>query len=126
MTAGITKTEVPVKKTIFTVCTAVFTVMVLLPVLTVTLVRSDAAMAVCFLLFFAADPLCAVLTGIAAGKNLRRLWWIPPLNAAAFLAGVWLLFEPGEPAFLRYAAVYFILGTVSMLLTAWLSTKRRP
>ncbi len=105
-------------------CTAIFAVMFLLPFLTVTLVRSDAAMAVCFLLFYAGDPLCSVLTGITAGKNLRLLWWIPLLNAAAFLVSTWLLFDPGETAFLLYSAVYLIPGTIAMLLSARLHKKR--
>ena len=111
------------KKTVILTCAAILAVMIALPWLTVTLIRSDAAMAVCFLLFFAVDPLCAVFAGVTAGKSLRKLWWIPAVSALAFLAGTWICFDPGETAFLLYAAVYLALGTSAMLISAWLHNK---
>ena len=118
-----TERRLPAKKTVFLTCGAILAVMLVLPWLTVTLIRSDAAMAVCFLLFFAVDPLCAVFTGVTAGKHLRKLWWIPPVNALAFLAGTWICFEPGETAFLLYALIYLALGTFAMLVSAWIYSR---
>lgn len=99
-------------------------IMLALPWLTVTLVRSDAAMAVCFLLFFAVDPLIAALVGAAAGKDLRARWFLPLIPAALFLVGAWVVFDPGEPAFVRYAAVYLAIGLVSMLVAAWIRKRK--
>ena len=42
-------------------------VALLLPWLAVTLVRGDGGMAVCFLLFFAVNPVTAILLGVFSG-----------------------------------------------------------
>lgn len=84
----------------------------------------DAGMAICFILFFALNPLFSAVCGFAAGKNLRRLWGLPLINAALFLAGTWIFFELGEPAFLLYGGCYLVIGAVCILLHA-LVRKRR-
>lgn len=100
------------------VCLAISAgLMLLLPWLTVTLVKGDAGMAVCFLLFFAVDPVAAIAVGVFSGRNLRTAWFQPAVLAAFFLAGTWLVFSEGEPAFLLYAGVYLLLGYVTMWLT---------
>lgn len=98
--------------------------MVLLPWLAVTLVRGDAGMAVCFLLFFVVNPVAAVVVGIISGRSLRTAWFQPAVLAVLFLAGAWLNFSMGESAFLLYAAAYFLLGSLTMLLT-WVLYRRR-
>ena len=80
----------------------------------------SAGMAVCFLLFFAVNPLFSVVCGVFAGRDLKQLWPLPFLTAGLFLAGVWLFFEMGETAFLLYGCCYLIMGTVSMLISAFL------
>lgn len=88
-----------------------------LPCLTVTFVKGDSGMALCFLLFFGFNPLYAVVAGIFAGRDakaLRPLPWMVPL---CFLAGTWLLFDMGELAFFLYAAVYLLLGLAAWLIT---------
>ena len=96
------------------ICAAV---MLFLPWMTVELIRGDAGMAVCFLLFFCVDPLIAIALGSLAGGRKHPLWLMPMIPAAAFLAGAWLVFEPGEPAFVRYALVYLMLGIVSLMVS---------
>jgi peptidoglycan/LPS O-acetylase OafA/YrhL len=93
-------------------------VMLALPWIAVTFVRGDAGMAACFVLFFAVDPLCSVLLGVRAGGDPKKLWPLPVASALLFLAGVWLLFDPGEKVFLLYAAVYLLLGLAAMLIAA--------
>ena len=88
---------------------AVF-VMVGLPFLAVELVPGDAGMAVCFVLFFAVNPLFSIWAGWACVAGERGAWWGPMAVAGLFLAGVWAFFDLGEPAFFRYAAVYLALG----------------
>jgi len=114
------------KKTVVLTCAGILGVMLVLPWLTVRLIQGMEALVICILLFFAVDPLCAVFTGGIAGKQLRKLWWIPLFNAAAFLAGTWICFEPGETDFLLYALVYLALGNAAMFIGAWLHTKRHP
>ena len=92
-------------------------VMVLLPWLAVRFVKGDAGMAAVFVLFFAADPLFCAAAGWAAGKGNRMGVFFPLIPAGLFLAGTWIFFEPGEPAFVRYACIYWILGTAAMALS---------
>lgn len=99
-------------------------VMLVLPWLAVTFVKGDSGMAVCFLLFFALDPLYTIISGACAGRTPKRLWAVPLLTAAFFLTGAWLLFDMGETAFVLYAAVYLALGTVAMLICMFIRAKR--
>lgn len=100
------------------VCLAISAgLMLLLPWFTVTLVKGDAGLGVCFLLFFAVDPVTAAAVGVFSGRNLRTAWFQPAALAALFLAGTWLVFSMGEPAFLIYGGVYLLLGYAAMWLT---------
>lgn len=99
-------------------------VMLLLPYLAVTLIKGDGDMAICFLLFYAVDPLWSVSVGLFAGRNIKVSWFQPLVSAALFLAGAWLLFDRGESDFLLYTAAYFAVGVFSMLVT-FLLVKRK-
>ena len=77
-------------------------IMLALPWLAVTLVKGDAGMAVCFLLFFALNPLYSVILGVFAGKDMKHLWSLPIVSAALFLIGTWIFFDMGEMAFVLY------------------------
>ena len=92
-------------------------VMLALPWLAVTLVKGDAGMAVCSLLFFALNPLYSVIFGVFAGKDMKHLWSLPIVSAALFLIGTWIFFDMGEMAFILYAVVYLVLGIVAMLIS---------
>ena len=93
------------------------------PWLAVTFVGT-AGMAVCFILFFAINPLFSIVCGVFAGKNVKKLWMFPIFNSGMFLVGTWLFFEIGEPAFLLYSGVYFVIGMFAMLITAWLNKSK--
>ena len=99
-------------------------VALLLPWLTVTFVRGDGGMAVIFLLFFAVNPITAILLGVFSGGNVREAWFQPLLFAALFLMGAWMLFTMAEMAFALYAVIYLLLGYAAMLL-AWRFAKRK-
>ena len=90
-------------------------VALLMPWLAVALVPGDSGMAICFLLFFAINPITAILLGIFSGGNVRTAWIQPLLFAALFLLGAWVFFTVTEMAFLLYAAVYLLLGYAAML-----------
>ena len=92
-------------------------IMLALPWLAVTLVKGDAGMVVCFLLFFALNPLYSVILGVFAGKDMKHLWSLPIVSAALFLIGTWIFFDMGEMAFVLYAVVYLVLGIVTMLIS---------
>ena len=99
-------------------------VMVMLPWVAVRTVRSDAGFAVILLLLFAVDPVYCICSGIWAGKDPGKRWAAPVLSAALFLAGTWLCFEPGEPAFVTYAVFYLLFGLAAMLTCHCLRKRR--
>ena len=104
----------------FTLWLAVSTVVMLaFPWMAVTFVKGDGGMAVCFLLFFAVNPVYSVMAGWSAGKEIRNLWSIPIISAGLFLAGTWIFFDLGETAFILYAAVYLVLGMAGMLFSMY-------
>ena len=83
-----------------------------------------AGMAVCFVLFFAINPLFSIFCGVFAGKNIKKLWMLPLFNAGMFLVDTWLFFEMGEPAFGLYCGVYLIIGLCAMLVTGALCRRK--
>ena len=85
-------------------------IMIAFPWLSVTFVKGDHGMAVCFILFY-------------AGKDMKELWMLPLIIALLFLLGTWMFFDHGEMAFVFYAVVYFVLGMLSMLIS-WFVKKK--
>ena len=81
------------------------------------------AMGVCFLLFFAINPLFSAVCGAFAGRNISRSWLLPVVVAGLFVAGVWIFLDMGELDFLIYGAGYLLIGSVAMLISALI--KRR-
>ena len=100
-------------------------IMILFPWLAVTFVKGVDGMAVCFLLFYAVNPIYSVIIGAIAGKNVRCLWSLPVISSLLFLVGTWIFFEMGEPAFIMYAAIYLVLGEISMLISSAIHKKCR-
>ena len=98
------------------VCSGI--IMIFLPWIAVTFVKGDSGMAVCFLLFFAINPVFSAIVGIFAGKNIKKAWFQPIITAAMFLCGTWLLFDIKETAFLLYGAGYLIIGFAAMIITS--------
>lgn len=94
------------------------------PWLSVTFAGS-AGMAICFLLFFAINPLYAAVCGAFAGKNIKQLWVLPIITAGLFLAGTWLFFEMGETAFLLYCGCYLVIGIAAMLISAFVNKRKQ-
>lgn len=98
-------------------------IMLVLPWLAVTLVKSDAGMAACFILFFAVNPIYSVVIGFFAGKDKKHLWSLPVISAVLFLIGTWVFFDMGETAFILYAVVYLALGIVTLLISMFIRKK---
>lgn len=86
-------------------------IMILLPFLVVTFVKGDNGMAICFILFYAINPLFSIYLGYKADK-----WIYPVVNSLLFLVGTWIFFDIGEIAFVYYAMVYLILGLITMFI----------
>ena len=85
--------------------------MVLLPLLTVTLVKGDNGMAIYFILFYVINPLFSIYIGYTTNKLI-----CPVVNSLLFLMGTWIFFDMGEIAFVYYAIVYLILGLITTLV----------
>lgn len=85
------------------------------PYLAVTF-ASDAGMAICFILFFAVNPLFSVISGLWAGNHANRLYGVPFITAILFLVGAWSFFDTSEPLFLIYSGIYLFLGLIAMIL----------
>jgi hypothetical protein len=94
------------------------------PWLAVTFAGS-AGMAICFVLFFALNPLFSAMCGAFAGTNIKRLWVLPIITAGLFWVGAWLFFEIGEPAFLLYCGCYLVIGIVAMLISAFVKKRKQ-
>lgn len=103
--------------------TAVF-LMIGCPWLAVSLASWD-GMAICFLLFFAVDPLFSAVSGVFAGRDIKRLWALPVIAAGLFLAGTWLFFEMGETVFLFYSGCYLVIGIIAMLISNFVRNRKR-
>lgn len=88
-------------------------------------IHSDAAMAACFVLFYAIDPVFAIAAGMFAGKDPRRLWFVPVLIPVLFVLGSWLCFEWGDPAFITYGILYALLGGTTMFVFLLMTNGRR-
>lgn len=86
-------------------------IMVLLPLLTVTLVKGDNGMAIYFILFYVINPLFSIYIGYTTNKLI-----CPVVNSLLFLMGTWIFFDMGEIAFVYYAIVYLILGLITTLV----------
>jgi hypothetical protein len=112
-------------KKIFPWLIASAAILLALPWLAVTFVKSDAGMAVSLFLFFVLNPIYAICAGAYAGKDIKKFWVLPVITALFFLAGAWWFFELGESDFILYALVYLILGIAAMLLSQFVRKKRQ-
>ena len=87
----------------------------IIPWVTCLVIKSDAAMAVCFILWYAIDPVFAIAAGMFAGKRPRELWFLPLLLPVLFLISTRICFAP-DPAYMGYALMYALLGGTTMLV----------
>ena len=98
-------------------------IMLVFPWLAVTFIKGDGGMAVCFILFFAVNPIYAICSGAYAGKDIKIFWSLPIITALFFLLGTWLFFCIGEKAFILYAFGYLLLGNVAELISMFVKKK---
>ena len=99
-------------------------IMLVLPWMAVHFAGGDAGMAVCFILFYAVNPIYSIITGVYAGRDVRYLWELPVISPALFLIGTWLFFDMGEIAFIIYSVCYLGLGMFAMAISALLRNYR--
>ena len=96
---------------------AILVVMFGFPWAAVTFAPGDAAMAICFVLFFGVNSMSSLYVGIYAGMAVKQRWYLPLVHSAAFLLGTWTVFEWGNPDFYGYATAYLAISVLTMLIT---------
>lgn len=97
--------------------------MLAFPWLSVTFVKGDGGMVVCFILFLAVNPIYAICAGAYAGKDIKIFWSLPIIIALFFVIGTWWFFDRGEEAFILYAFGYLFLGIVAMFISVFVKKK---
>ena len=70
-----------------------------------------------FVLFFGLNSLFSLYVGIYSGLNVKGRWCLPVINAAAFLLGVWTVFDWGNPDFYGFAIAYLVIAVLAMVTT---------
>ena len=95
-----------------------------LPWATVTFAPSDAGMAICFILFYAINPIFSVLIGAVAASGEENVWVLPCSSATMFIFGTWIFFDSREMIFIVYGCVYLAIGYSSMLVAKMIKRKR--
>ena len=103
---------------------AVATVVAALPFGVVWLVQGDSGMAAVMLLFYLADPVFSLILGTAAGREIKKLWFLPLCFPFLFLLGVGAAFTFKEWIFYAYGAGYLILGYLATGVT-WLIGRKK-
>ena len=88
-----------------------------LPWAAVTFAPGDAGMAIAFILFFGLNPAESMFAGIYSGLDMKHRWYLPAVNAALFLLGVWTVFDWGNPDFYGFCVAYLAVALVAMLTT---------
>lgn len=106
-----------VKKKICIAIVTMLVVMFILPLIAVHIVSSDAGMALCFILFFAVNPLMVIALSIMAGTELRKLWWIPLLAAVLFPVFFGIVVKELLIDLFIYSALYLAVGLLAMIGT---------
>ena len=99
----------------------ILTAMLIIPLITVNTVKADAGMLFSMLLFFAVNPLVSIATGILAGKDIKFFWFTPILVAGLFWAFSSFTYVTAFP--IVYSIAYFVICTISMLIT-WAVTRK--
>lgn len=95
---------------------AIFAIMLLCPLLAIKFAGEN-GMAICFILFFAVNPVTACALGIFAGTDIGKLWWIPVLTSILFAPLFWIAVGEIIIDLFIYAAGYLAFGALAMLGT---------
>ena len=105
------------RKTLLLWAVSAIIIMLVLPWMAVNFVSAQAGLTVCFLLFFIVNPIYAVTVGVAAGRNIKSLWYQPAVTSVLFLIGIGVFFETIDSAFIMYAFSYLVLGMLAAVIS---------
>lgn len=99
--------------------------MLFVPITIVKFAPANAGMGLMFILFFALNPIFSIVLGIFSGRDIRIFWFVPLLNAVAFLLSMWFVFTTTEILFSIYAIIYLAVGVIAMAVTSLLKQKAK-
>ena len=115
-------------KRILTAILATFVCMVVLPILLFRNARGWDVLGYTIIFFFIIYPAHAVLLGILAGTDIKKLWWLPVAAAAVFPPLFWLSMGAITLELYLYAALYlagsFVIAT-PVALVKYVLEKRK-
>lgn len=99
-------------------------VMIVLPLLAVNFVSSNAGMIASILLLLIINPFCAIFTGVLAGKQVRTLWPLPLLLDVLFILGSRFSLGLDFSESLFYSAIYLAIAAVSSVVAAAITHRK--
>ncbi len=105
------------KKRLLSILILITFTMLIIPLVTVDIVKADAGMLVTLLLFFVVHPIISVVIGILAGKEVKVFWFSPFLVAVSFWLFSSFTYQTAFPVV--YSVAYLVICAISMLIT-WL------
>ncbi len=103
------------RKRLITILGIIIISVLVVPLILVHTVQPQAGMPVTLFLLFVLYPGISVAVGIIAGKDGKRLWFVPFLLAVLFWCFSSLVYETIFP--IGYAVAYLLICAVSMVIT---------
>ncbi len=95
--------------------------MAAIPFIVINTVKADAGMLAALALLFVLNPIVSAIIGIIAGKDIKFFWFSPIVVAAVFWISSFFAYDPAFPVV--YAASYFGIALIAMLITAFINKK---
>lgn len=80
-------------------------------------------MIVTLFLFFVVDPTFTIGLGVFCGTDIKKYRFLPLINSAFCLVGVWTAFDFGDRGLMIYPAAYLVIGYAVMFVYSYM---RRP
>ncbi len=72
-----------------------------------------------FTMFLTINPIISALLGFLSGLDIKKLWFIPLLNAIAFPILFWISVLEADLDMFSYLVIYLPVGLCSMAITAF-------
>ncbi len=80
------------------------------PALLAVLFAGTNGMAICFILFFAVNPVFFAVLGYFCSLAFRTRWYLPLIAATVYVLSMIVLFDPTESAWYIYAGLYLFIS----------------
>lgn len=96
--------------------------MLIVPLISVHILKPEAGMGSALLLFFIVHPIVSLIIGILAGKDLKAFWITPLAVGGLFWLFSCMIYDPAFP--IVYSIAYFTICSVSMGITGFIKRAR--